>query len=166
MRETAFGCHGDLNRTERTGNGSRPVTLRGMTVRSALTGAGAIGAVITVYPAVTAIAGTPPRIAIAAMLVVAVGVVASVAVNGRPATAFRGDEHVRARPDTGIVDYTGAGLRIGDTVRADAGFDGPMELAFGRGVIVKVGRGKAHVRFNDIPEQVHPVTPATLRRLA
>lgn len=165
MRETALGCHGDLNRTERTGNGSRPVTLRGMTVRSALTGAGAIGAVITVYPAVTAIAGTPPRIAIAAMLVVAVGVVVSVAVSGRSA-AFRGDGHVRARPDTGIVDCTGAGLRTGDTVRADAGFDGPMELAFGRGVIVKVGRGKAHVRFNDIPEQVHPVTPATLRRLA
>jgi hypothetical protein len=41
-----------------------------------------------------------------------------------------------------------------------------MELGFGRGVVVKVRRGKAHVRFNDIPEQVHPVTPGTLRRLA
>jgi hypothetical protein len=40
-----------------------------------------------------------------------------------------------------------------------------MELAFGRGVMVKVGRGKAHVRFNDIPEQAHPVTPRTLRRI-
>jgi hypothetical protein len=88
MRETASGCHGDLNRTERTGNGSRPVTLRGMTVRSALTGAGAIGAVITVYPAVTAIAGTP-RIAVAAMRVVAAGVVASAALDGRQATLRR-----------------------------------------------------------------------------
>jgi hypothetical protein len=41
-----------------------------------------------------------------------------------------------------------------------------MELGFGRGVVVRVGHGKAHVRFNDIPEQVHPVTPGTLRRLA
>jgi hypothetical protein len=65
-----------------------------------------------------------------------------------------------------IVDCAGESLKIGDTVRAGTGFDGPMELAFGQGVIVKVGRGKAHVRFNDIPEQIHPVTRCTLRRLA
>ncbi len=67
---------------------------------------------------------------------------------------------------TDIVDCAGESLGIGDTVRAGAGFDGPMELGFGRGVVVRVGRGKAHVRFNDIPGQVHPITPGTLRRLA
>lgn len=71
-----------------------------------------------------------------------------------------------AADDTGIVDCTGARLTIGDRVRGGTGFDGPMELAFGRGVVVKVGHGKAHVRFNDIPEQVHPITPSALRRLA
>jgi hypothetical protein len=68
--------------------------------------------------------------------------------------------------DTGIVDCTGTRLTIGDRVRGGTGFDGPMELAFGRGVVVKVGHGKAHVRFNDIPEQIHPITPSALRRLA
>jgi hypothetical protein len=33
-------------------------------------------------------------------------------------------------------------------------------------VVVKVGRGKALVRFDDIPGQVHPITPGALRRLA
>jgi hypothetical protein len=76
-------------------------------------------------------------------------------------TAGRG----RPAPGDGIVDCAGERLRIGDTVRGETGFDGPMELGFGRGVVVKVGQGKAHVRFNDIPGQVHPVTPGTLRRL-
>ena len=81
------------------------------------------------------------------------------------AVATRGS---RSKPTLvqGIVDCVGESLKIGDTVRAGTGFDGPMELTFGRGVVVKVGRGKAHVRFNDIPEQVHPITPGTLRRLA
>lgn len=135
-----------------------------MTARAALWTAGLAGAVIAVYLAVSAIIGLLTWVAAFAVLVLAV--VAAVRAAHRPAPASRGEKRVRAGAAESIVDCAGERLRIGDTVRAGAGFDGPMELAFGRGVIVKVGRGKAHVRFNDIPEQVHPVTPATLRRLS
>lgn len=123
-----------------------------------------VGVAIAADPAVTAIAGRPIRTAIFAVPVAAVA--ASATISGRRTTAYRGEEQVRAGTARGIDIHTGECLRIGDTVRAGAGFDGPMELAFGRGVIVKVGRGKAHVRFNDVRERVRPVTPATPRRLA
>lgn len=164
MREPPSGCHGDLNRTERTVTESPPVTLRSMTARTALAAAGVAGAAIAVYLAISALIGLSTRIAVLTVLVVAV--VAAVRTAHRPAPASRRERRVRAGSAEGIVDCAGERLRVGDVVRAGAGFDGPMELAFGRGVIVKVGRGKAHVRFNDIPEQVHPVTPTTLRRLS
>jgi hypothetical protein len=140
-----------------------------MTARAALTVAAVIGAVIAVYLAVSAIIGLLIWIAIFAVL--ALAVVAAVTIARRPATAFRKEKRVRTKRVStksarDIVDCAGESLRIGDTVRAGADFDGPMELAFSRGVIVKIGRGKAHVRFEDIPQQVHPVTAATLRRLA
>jgi hypothetical protein len=99
----------------------------------------------------------------AAAAVVPAFAVAAAPFARRPAAhSARGDRTAEG----GIVDCAGRRLGIGDTVRAGDGFDGPMELGFGRGVIVKVAQGKAHVRFNDIPGQVHPVTPGTLRRLA
>jgi hypothetical protein len=66
----------------------------------------------------------------------------------------------------GVLDATGEHLSAGDIVRAAADFDGPMELSFGWGEVVKVGQGMAHVRFNDIPGQVHPVTASGLRRIS
>jgi hypothetical protein len=135
-----------------------------MTARAASVVVGVIGAVIAVYLAVSAIIGLLMLVAIFAVLVLAV--VAAVKIGRRTAAASLQGKRVRTKSAKGIVDCAGESLRIGDTVRAGAGFDGPMELAFSRGVIVKVGRGKAHVRFTDIPEQIHPVTPATLRRLA
>lgn len=131
-----------------------------MATRTALTGAGAIGAVIAVLPVVSAFPS--PVSWIAAAVVTASAVPAAVTFTRRPAA----DTVRRKRtPAEGIVDCAGQSLGIGDAVRAEDGFDGPMELGFGRGVVVKVGHGKAHVRFNDIPGQVHAVTPGTLRRL-
>jgi hypothetical protein len=72
----------------------------------------------------------------------------------------------RRPADVVLSDASGERLNVGDTVRAGAGFDGPMELSFGWGVVVKVGPDKAHVRFNDIPGQIHPVTPSGLRRVS
>jgi hypothetical protein len=132
-----------------------------MATRTALTGAGAIGAVTAVFLVVSASPGPVGWIATAVVMASAVPV--AVTFTRRPAA-----EAVRRKPTPaeGIVDCAGQSLDIGDAVRAGDGFDGPMELGFGRGVVVKVGRGKAHVRFNDIPGQVHAVTPGTLRRLA
>ena len=124
--------------------------------------AGAIGAVIAVYLVISAIIDL---VVWAAFLIVLAFAVA-VAIKYTRTVGGTKEGHVENRPAKGIVDCAGESLRIGDIVRAGAGFDGPMELAFGRGVVVKFGRGKAHVRFNDIPEQVHPITPAALRRLA
>jgi hypothetical protein len=126
-----------------------------MAARTALMVVGALAAVIAVYPMVTTITGLPVLMAVLVVLTLAVAVAVT-----------HGPGGLGEKPADGIVDCTGESLRIGDTVRAGAGFDGPMELGFGRGVVVKVGHGKAHVRFNDIPEQVHPITPGTLRRLA
>jgi hypothetical protein len=123
---------------------------------------GAIGVVIAVYLVISTIIGL--MIWAAFFIVLALAVAAAVKLT-RAADDVK-ERRVKTKPAKGIVDCTGESLRIGDTVRAGAGFDGPMELAFGRGVVVKVGRGKAHVRFNDIPEQVHLITPDTLRRLA
>ncbi|GLY73214.1 hypothetical protein [Actinoallomurus iriomotensis] len=130
-----------------------------MATRTALT-AGAIGAVTATLLVVSVV--PDPVGWIAAAVVTASAVPAAVTVTRRPMadTVWR-----KRTPAEGIVDCAGQSLGIGDTVRAGDGFDGPMELGFGRGVVVKVGRGKAHVRFNDIPGQVHAVTPGTLRRL-
>ncbi|GAB2839330.1 hypothetical protein GCM10027176_49130 [Actinoallomurus bryophytorum] len=124
--------------------------------------AGAIGAVIAVYLVISAIIGLFAWAAffIAAALAIAVAVKYTRAAGGTK------ERRIESKPAKGIVDCAGTSLRIGDDVRASTGFDGPMELAFGRGVVVKLGRGKAHVRFHDIPEQVHPITPGALRRLA
>lgn len=135
-----------------------------MTARAVLVVAGVIGVVIAGYLVVSTIIGLLMWVAPLAVLVLAV--VVAIMCTRRTATAAVREKRVGSKPATGIVDCAGECLRIGDTVRAGAGFDGPMEPAFSRGVIVKVGRGKAHVRFDDVPEQIHPVTPATLRRLA
>ena len=124
--------------------------------------AGALTAVVALDPAIVALTGPPARVA--GVLATALAAGAAVKLTRGPSAGAMSKR--RRRPAEGIVDCAGRSLSIGDTVRAGAGFDGPMELGFGRGVVVKVGRGKAHVRFNDIPEQVHPVTPGTLRRLA
>jgi hypothetical protein len=113
--------------------------------------------VIAVVGAVTAVgllvAGAPEW---AAVLVVAViAAMAAVRFARRPDGAA-----------PGVVDATGEHLSAGDIVRGAAGFDGPMELTFGWGEVVKVGQGKAHVRFNDNPGQVHPVTARGLRRIS
>ncbi|GLY84721.1 hypothetical protein [Actinoallomurus iriomotensis] len=130
-----------------------------MATRTALT-AGAIGAVTAALLVASVV--PDPVGWIAAAVVTASAVPAAVTVTRRPMA----DTVRRKRtPAEGIVDCAGQSLDIGDSVRAGDGFDGPMELGFGRGVVVKVGRGKAHVRFNDIPGQVHAVTPGTLRRL-
>lgn len=132
-----------------------------MATRTALTGAGAIGAGTAVFLAVSV--SPSPVSWIAAAVVIASAAPVAVTFTRRPAP----DAVRRKRtPAKGIVDCAGQSLDIGDAVRAGDGFDGPMELGFGRGVVVKVGRGKAHVRFNDIPGQVHAVTLGTLRRLA
>lgn len=122
---------------------------------------GAICTVIVGYLVVSTLIGSLIWVAILTVLALAM-----VMLIRRSATDAAKERRVRFRVAQGIVDCTGESLRIGDKVRAGIGFDGPMELGFGRGVVVKVGRGKAHVRFNDIPEQVHPITPGTLRRLA
>jgi hypothetical protein len=124
--------------------------------------AGAIGAVIAVYLVISAIIGLP---AWAAFFIAAAPAIA-VAVDYTRAAAGIKERRIESKPAKTIVDCAGESLRIGDDVRASTGFDGPMELAFGRGVVVKLGRGKAHVRFNDIPGQIHPITPGALRRLA
>lgn len=124
--------------------------------------AGAIGAVIAVYLVISTIIG----LLVWAALFIVLALAIAVAIKCIRAAGTVKERRVRSKPAKGIVDCAGESLSIGDTVRAGAGFDGPMELAFGRGVVVKVGREKAHVRFNDIPEQVHPITPGTLRRLA
>jgi hypothetical protein len=131
-----------------------------MTARSPLTIAGVIGTVIAVFLAITVVTGPAAWAAI-----FAVPTLAAIAIGRTPAMGRGCERRVKDEHAEGIVDCAGESLRIGDTVRAGNGFDGPMELTFSRGVVVKVGRGKAHVRFNDIPEQVHPVTPGTLRRL-
>jgi hypothetical protein len=124
--------------------------------------AGALTAAVGLDLTIATVTGPPVRVAGVLGLALAAGAAVKL-TRGPSAGAVR---KRRGGPAEGIVDCTGQRLGIGDTVRAGAGFDGPMELGFGRGVVVKVGRGKAHVRFNDIPEQVHPVTPGTLRRLA
>jgi hypothetical protein len=133
-----------------------------MTARTALTAVGAIAAVIAGYSVAVLVAGAPAWVA--ALVVLAVAVAAAVGFTRGPTVVSAGDR--RARETPGVVDCAGQSLRIGDAVRGAAGFDGPMELGFGRGVVVKVGHGKAHVRFDDIPGRVHPITPGTLRRLA
>ena len=127
---------------------------------------GVIGAVIAVYLVISTIIGLLIWVAIFAVLAFAIAMAIKLA--RRPAKQAKAPKRaaVTGKPVKGIVDCAGERLSVGDTVRAGTGFDGPMELAFGHGVIVKVGRGKAHVRFDDIPEQVHPVTPGTLRRIA
>jgi hypothetical protein len=133
-----------------------------MAARTVVMAVGGLAVAIAVDRAVSTITGPPARVTFVLLLTLAVG--AAVRLAGGPAA-----DAVRGRCSgngPGIVDCAGQSLSIGDRVRAGAGFDGPMELGFGRGVVVKVGRGKAHVRFNDIPEQVHPITPGTLRRLA
>lgn len=131
-----------------------------MTARTALTAVGAIAAVIAGCSVTALVAGAPGRVAV--LVVLAVAVAAAVGLTRGPTVSSGGR---RAR-ETPALDCAGRSLRIGDAVRGGAGFDGPMELGFGRGVVVKVGHGKAHVRFDDIPGQVHPITPGTLRRLA
>jgi hypothetical protein len=135
-----------------------------MAARTAAVIVGVIFAVIAVYLVISTILGLLIWVAIIAVL--AFAIVAAIKLTHRAGTKTVKRERVTNRPAKGIVDCVGENLSIGDTVRAGTGFDGPMELAFSRGVIVKVGRGKAHVRFDDIPEQIHAVTPATLRRLA
>lgn len=125
---------------------------------------GVIFAVIAVYLVISAILGLLIWVAIIAVL--AFAIVAAIKLTHRSGAKTVKRERVTSRPAKGIVDCVGERLSIGDTVRAGTGFDGPMELAFSRGVIVEVGRGKAHVRFDDVPERIHPVTPGTLRRLA
>jgi hypothetical protein len=124
--------------------------------------AGAIGAVIAVYLVISTIID----LLVWAAFFIVPALAIAVAIKCTRAAGTVKERHVRSKPAKGIVDCAGESLSIGDTVRAGAGFDGPMELASGRGVVIKVGHGKAHVRFNDIPEQVHPITPGTLRRLA
>jgi hypothetical protein len=124
--------------------------------------AGAIGAVIAVYLVISAVIGLLSGVAFCVVLALAI----AVAIKCTRAVGGSRERRIESKPATGIVDCAGESLRIGDTVRASAGFDGPMELGFGRGVVVKLGHGKAHVRFNDIPEQVHRITPGALRRLA
>jgi hypothetical protein len=133
-----------------------------MTARTALVAAGAIGAVTAVYLVISAITGLLAWAAFFVVLALAI----AVAVEYTRAAGGIKERRIESKPTKGIVDCAGESLRIGDSVRASAGFDGPMELAFGRGVVVRLGREKAHVRFNDIPEQVHPITPGALRRLA
>jgi hypothetical protein len=125
---------------------------------------GALAAAVAVDRAIATITGPPARAAVVLALALATG--AAVRLTRGPSADAGREGRGTSRPATGIVDCAGQSLSIGDSVRAGAGFDGPMELGFGRGVVVKVGRGKAHVRFSDIPEQVHPITPGTLRRLA
>jgi hypothetical protein len=132
-----------------------------MTARRALPAAGAIGAVIAVYLVISAI-----DLVVWAAFLIVLALAVTVAVKYTRAAGGTKERRIENKPVKGIVDCAGESLRIGDNVRAGAGFDGPMELAFGRGVVVKLGREKAHVRFNDIPEQVHPITPGALRRLA
>lgn len=131
-----------------------------MAARTAFVAAGALTVAVALILAIATVTGPPARVAVALGLALAAAAAVKL-TRGPSAGGAR-----RVRPAEGIVDCAGQRLSIGDTVRAGAGFDGPMELGFGRGVVVKVGRGKAHVRFNDIPGQVHPVTPGTLRRLA
>jgi hypothetical protein len=133
-----------------------------MAARTALGAAGAIGALIAVYLVISATIDLSAWAAFFIVLALAI----AVAIRYTRAAGGIAERRIESKPTKGIVDCAGEGLRKGDNVRACAGFDGPMELAFGRGVVVKLGRGKAHVRFNDIPEQVHPITPGALRRLA
>ncbi|MCW2862040.1 MAG: hypothetical protein JWP48_3748 [Actinoallomurus sp.] len=135
-----------------------------MAARTTVVIVGVIFAVTAVYLVISTILGLLIWVAIIAVL--ALAIVAAIKLTHRSAAKTVERERVTSRTAKGIVDCVGENLSIGDIVRAGTGFDGPMELAFSRGVIVKVGRGKAHVRFNDIPEQIHAVTPDTLRRLA
>lgn len=124
---------------------------------------GVLGTVIAAYLVISAIIGMLIWVALFVVLALVIG--AAVKLTRRSAASVVKGQRIRNRSAKGIVDCAGETLRIGDTVRPGTGFDGPMELAFSRGVVVKVGRGKAHVRFHDIPEQVHPITPGSLRRL-
>lgn len=133
-----------------------------MTARTALTAVGAIAAVIAGCSVAALVTGAPAWVA--ALVVLAVAIAAAVGFTRGPTAVTAGDR--RARERSAVVDCAGRSLRIGDAVRGGDGFDGPMELAFGRGVVVKVGHGKTLVRFDDIPGQVHAITPGALRRLA
>lgn len=135
-----------------------------MAARTALTVVGMIGAMVAVYLIISTIVAVLTWVTI--FVVPALVIVAVIKLRHRTAVSATSGIRGKTKPAKGIVDCTGESLKIGDTVRAGTGFDGPMELTFGRGVVVKVGHGKAHVRFNDIPEQIHPVTPGALRRLA
>lgn len=138
--------------------------FRLMAARTAVVAVAAVAATVALDQAMATVTGPPARVAVVLALALAAGAAVKL-TRGPSADALR-ERRVRYRPGEGIADCAGQRLSIGDTVRAGTGFDGPMELGFGRGVVVRVGHGKAHVRFNDIPEQVHPVTPGTLRRLA
>jgi hypothetical protein len=102
---------------------------------------GVIFAVIAVYLVISTILGLLIWVAIIA--VPALAIVAAIKLTHRSGAKTVKRERVTSRPVKGIVDCVGEQLSIGDTVRAGTGFDGPMELAFSRGVIVEVGRGKA-----------------------
>lgn len=122
--------------------------------------AGLIVAVIAVYLVVSAILGLLIWAAFLGVLVLAV--VVAVRLTRASAATTPGRDRGRSR---GTVDCAGETLRAGDAVRAGPGFDGPVELAFGRGEIVRLTRRTAHVRFDDRPARTYQVVPGALRRL-
>lgn len=136
-----------------------------MAARTAVMAVGALAAIIAVYLVVSAILGF--LIWAAIIGVSAFAIVTAVRLSrGSAAKTARRDRVERGRGrGQGIVDCTGEPLLAGDTVRAGTGFDGPMELAFSRGVIVRLGQRKAHVRFENRPEDIYPIAPGALRRL-
>jgi hypothetical protein len=85
--------------------------------------AGAMGVVAAGYLAISAIIGPFTWVAIFIVLTL----VAMIKLATRSAADAVTERRVKEGPSRGVVDCAGESLRIGDTVRAGTGFDGPME---------------------------------------
>jgi hypothetical protein len=130
-----------------------------MSTRLALIAVGIVAAVIAIYLIISAIIGMLIWVAVLALLVLAIA--GAIRLACRPTRTIP----VNSKPVKGNADCAGERLSVGDTVRPGIDFDGPIDLAFGHGVIIKLGRGKAHVRFDENPARIHAITPTALRRM-
>lgn len=141
------------------------VSMRGMrpVTKVVLAAIGLLVAYFAVEAIIGVIAGLLWTVVVAVVLVGAVAGVAALVRRGRERPAVTEGE---GRSVRGIADSAGSRIEVGDTVIPGVDFDGPLELAFSLGKVVKAGRGKIQVRFDDDPGRVHEVTPGTVRRVA
>jgi hypothetical protein len=134
-----------------------------MTGRIGLIVVGVLVAIFAVYFVVSAIIGMLMWVAVFGVM--AAAVVGAIKITRWSNGAVEGKtQTTRSHRPKGMVDCTGRPLSPGDGVQTGAGFDGSLELAVSPGRVVKIRHGKAYVRFDADPENLHAVQPTALRR--